>query len=251
MSQLSGEQSLTMFFDNEFNPSTYVDALFQSIITKSNPELNLNHSNPTPATSYNKKTLNLLSNNLSDITTHLDYYTNELSTELSTQINTLKQTSSSILSNLTNNDNITRLQYYITSLNHSIVSLNSEIESVKSKNSTNEINNKSIKNLIDLKLVRSNLLKVLTNIEKLNLIINSKDGSSINLQEFQESIDLLYETLKQSFTKELSNDEKQDLVDNCNDLIDLLPLFKNLNNFYPVYKKFTSALSEDLNKLGK
>lgn len=233
LNQLQNEQSLSMFFDNDFNPANYVDALFQSIVPSTNPQAN-----------YSIKNLNSVSNNVSNFITHLDYYTNELSKDVSLQIDTLKLSSQSLIKNedIANPSDLSKLQYYINSFNNSILSLQTEIDNFKIASTDNKTDNEAVNNLIKLKLVRENLIKVLTIIERANIILKPETTSkfnSITSKDFHDSLLRLFDGLK----SQLDNTPKDtDLLQNIDDLIDLLPVFNNLNEFYPIYRKFVTRL---------
>ena len=69
------DESLSMYFDDDFNPSSYIDKLVNSI-TNLNPA-----SSTTPVSAYSKQSLTKLSNDISHLITHLDYYTNMLTND--------------------------------------------------------------------------------------------------------------------------------------------------------------------------
>lgn len=239
MAQVNDE-SLSMFFDSDFNPSNYVDALFQSI-----------SNNKLQSQIYSKNNLQSLSNKCSNLVTHLDYHTSELSNNLISQIETL-QNSSKIITQGLNNDEVlnalndmTRLQYFINTLNNSILLLQTDIKQVNEElNVNNESQPESINNLIKLKGIKNNLNQVLAIFERLNSItINNPDSTTV--ESFQSSLNTLYDTIRNQLTNE-ENEINQLLVTNINELINLLPLFQNLINFYPIYKKFTAKLTTEL-----
>lgn len=239
LNQLQNEQSLSMFFDNDFNAANYVDALFQSIVSTSNSQSN-----------YSSKNLNKVSNNISNFITHLDYYTSELSNDVNHQIETLKLSSQSLIKgeDIANSSDLSKLQYYINSFNNSILSLQTEIDTFKSVSQSNKSNNEAVNNLIQLKLVRENLIKVLTIIERANIILKpdtTSKFSSITTKDFSDSLQKLADGLKSQLD---SNPNDEDLHKNMDDLIDLLPIFNNLNEFHPIYKKFVTRLINEREK---
>lgn len=135
-----------MFFDEDFEPSNYVDALFSSVIKNNSTSTN-SHSGSTLETSsplalssqvYNEKTLHALQNKCSNLVSHLDYYTNELFTQLSEKLESLKDSASIVSSGIayleSNDDNsMTRLQYYIKSMGNAVSSLQQEVQATIDK----------------------------------------------------------------------------------------------------------------------
>lgn len=239
MTQINDE-SLSMFFDSDFNPSNYVDALFQSI-----------SNNKLQSQVYSKTNLQSLSNKCSNLVTHLDYHTSELSNDLINQIEVL-QNSSKVITQGLNNDEVpnalndmTRLQYFINTLNNSILLLQTDIKQVNEElNENNESQPESIDNLIKLKSIKNNLYQVLVIFERLNSInINNPDSTTV--EAFQSSLNNLYDTIRNQLSNE-KNEINQLLVTNINELVNLLPLLQNLTNFYPIYKRFTSKLNTEL-----
>mmetsp|Transcript_3200 Transcript_3200/g.3584 ORF Transcript_3200/g.3584 Transcript_3200/m.3584 type:complete len:246 (-) Transcript_3200:3795-4532(-) len=239
MTQLNDE-SLSMFFDSDFNPSNYVDALFQSI-----------SNNKLQSQVYSKNNLQSLSNKCSNLVTHLDYHTSELSNDLINQIETL-QNSSKVITQGLNNDEIvntlndmTRLQYFINTLNNSILLLQTDIKQANEElNGNLESQPESIDNLIKLKSIKNKLYQVLVIFERLNSInINNPDSTTV--ESFQSSLNTLYDSIRNQLNNE-KNEINQLLVTNINELINLLPLFQNLTNFYPIYKTFTNKLNTEL-----
>lgn len=240
MAQIN-EESLSMFFDADFNPSNYVDALFQSI-----------SGNQPQSLIYSKKNLQSVSNKCSNLITHLDYHTSELSSNLIDQIESL-QNSSKVITHGLNSDEefnglneMTRLQYFTNTLNHSVLLLQSDIKQANEELNINKAQPESIDKLIKLKSIRNNLNQVLIIFEKLNSIC-SNNADSITIDSFQVSVNSLYETIRSQLNNE-QNEINPILVENINELTNLLPLFQNLTNFYPIYKKFVNRLSSELDR---
>lgn len=195
---MSNEESMAMFFDKEFNPATYVDQLFNSILGDcSNPSI------------YDKLNTHAISNDVSSLITHLDYYTQELSTN--DQLDTLQHSMVYL------NDNTTRLEYYTNIFNNSIITLNQDLSTVNEK-LVNNNDSEAINKLIDLKLVRQNLTKVLGIFEMVFVKLNQK--SSISPLEFEA----LLANIKQNDGFEAG-------------------LFDHLAKFNPIYRKWYNNLN--------
>jgi len=191
-----------MFFDPDFVPVNYVDQLFTTILGDC--------SNPTVYDNISKSSI---SNDVSNLITNLDYYTQELSAN-----DKLQQ-----LQDCTNllNDNTTRLQYYTNILTNSIVSLQQDLASVNKLVTINE-NNQSVQSLVQLKLVKKNLQLVLTIFE--NLFIALQQKLSITPSQFEK---LLNEITDESTVGEFE---------------DLKGIFNNLSKFNPIYKKWWNSI---------
>ncbi|KAK6455788.1 uncharacterized protein RJT20DRAFT_155997 [Scheffersomyces xylosifermentans] len=242
---VAAEDSIAMFMDPDFNPSNYIDKLFQSITSS------------TASAVYSKNSLSKLSNDVSHLITHLDYFTNELSN------NSLRQTfetlnNSNLLILHGNKDDVndsnvdlTRLQYYINVLNNSILTLSGELKSInediakqdQDNESGSRHQNESINDLIQLKSVKSNLTSVLSIFEFLNSVLTTDLSSSraYGVEEFSNILNSAFETIKIQVDGALGA-EKERLTEHINQLIELNSLFVNLKNFHPIYKKFVGKL---------
>lgn len=211
---MSSENELAMFFDEDFSSPAYVDALFLSL---------------APSNPYTAKSLNTMSSKLLDLVTHLDYYSNELSSDLSKHLAKLQNASSQLSQS---DDDTTRLQYYVNSLHNAVQSLHSDISLVFVEDPTPPV----LEDLVLLRLVRQNLLLVLTLVERANLLVAE---DTITVDVFQRALDELYDSLKERHD---TNDPQ--LEQSIAGFVELLPLFNNVLNFYPVYKKFTNKLEK-------
>ncbi|KAG7661837.1 COG7 [[Candida] subhashii] len=243
------EESLTMFFDNNFNPSAYIDKLIQSIIHQGGST-----ASATPISTYSQSSLSNVSNDISELITHLDYYTNELSNHnLKQKLDTLEKSNALIFPHGINsgdqqeeNGGSTRIQYHINILNNSIISLQSELSTIneqidKSLEATTK-NSQPINNLIELKRVKANLSKVVQIFELIKASISKKGGDSENIytaEEFQRLLDEMYESIKSQLE---SNKNREKLLAHVDKLIELNSLFVNLSKFNPIFKKFVSKL---------
>ncbi|RLV93806.1 hypothetical protein JA1_002187 [Spathaspora sp. JA1] len=234
------EESLSMFFDNDFNPPAYIDKLVQSItVPTATPT-----TTTTPISAYSSKSLTKLSNDISQLIIHLDYYTNELSNNnLKQKLDTLNKSNTLIYSKDEEDvTGLTRLQYHINVLNNSIVSLQTELTNINEKLDTSN-NNDAINDLIQLKQVKANLTKVLTIFE---LIHNSLvKQESYTVEQFQQGLQELFESIK---TQLDSKGNKDKLLEHINKLIELQTIFSNLSKFNPIFKKFITQLTNERDK---
>lgn len=228
-------ETLAMFFDSDFSSVTYVDALFQSITGSSDK--------------YSKANLAKLSTRLLDLMTHLDYHTNEISKQLAQKINELKKLSMSVVpGGLDDNktvDGTTRLRYYIDSLKNSVDSLQSDIDQAKSQLDPQRLLQEAdpVKTLIQLKEVKVNIGKVLLVLQNVRKVVGGADTQSVGLENFQDTLDALHETLKRQF-EDGSEADKKELSETVEQMKAWAPLFQQFTHFGPVYHKFTSKLDE-------
>lgn len=240
----SREESIAMFYDPEFNAVTYVNALLQSL---SKPQYRTQ--------TYSKENLQALSLKCSNLLTHLDFYTNEISRDLTDQLETLQNASDivtqSIDSGDTNNVNgINRLQYYVNSLNNSILMLQNDLRSVNNKMAVNSIGQpKTVETLTILKHAKSQVEKVIEIFEKLNALAPKESLDSVSVESFHQGL----ANLASQIHTQLSTTTKEDssvVLDGIDELINMLPVFEDLTNFYPVYKKFTKTLINEKKTYG-
>ncbi|EGW31291.1 uncharacterized protein SPAPADRAFT_61861 [Spathaspora passalidarum NRRL Y-27907] len=245
------EESLTMFFDNDFNPPAYIDKLVQSITVPTSalptsPNLSstttTTTTTATPISAYSKNSLSKLSNDISQLIIHLDYYTNELSNNnLKHKLDALNKSNTLIYSrDDESTGSTTRLQYHINVLNNSILSLQAELNGINEKLDINHGKNEAINDLIQLKQVKANLTKVLTIFELVNNSLLRHDSYSV--EQFQEALNELFDSIKQQLD---SNVDQEKLLAHINKLIDLSSVFSNLAKFNPIFKKFISQLTAE------
>lgn len=148
--------ALSMFFDNNFVPHAFLDALFSSSLPTTANTKNRTSSYQGAAMGATSKefassrALKNMQGKCSALLSHLDYYTNELTKNFESKIEALDE-SSSVISYSVNNSTlssttkdgmvgITRLEYNIESLSSSVNSLMRDLEEVDLK--IKEINRK-------------------------------------------------------------------------------------------------------------
>lgn len=235
-----------MFFDAEFNPASYVDALFLSMV---------NNGTSGSQNTYTRENLVSIANKSLSLVTHLDYYTNELSQELSGQLAVLKNSSNYVVSvsedgDVPNNDetNITRLQYYVNALGNAVDSLNGDLAKLDPKQAllAESPSARPIQNLVQFRTVKGRLQNVLGLFQRLEAALESPSSDSLTVGEFQTHVNQLYETVKTGLATHPNDSKTTETIDG---LVDLLPVFKGLSQFYPVYKKFVGRLVADRERI--
>lgn len=229
------DEALAMFFDDDFSPSNYVDALFQSIIGETTPE-----------NRYSKQNLSRLSNKLLDLTTHLDYHTNELSKELASKIDTLRKLSASVVAmdyEQNGSDETSRLQYYISSLKNSVDTLQGDVAAARQQlvSQKHVAESDPVETLIQLKIVRENILKVLSILQNARKMV-AGGSETVNVDEFLNTLNFLFETLKTRLKESENDGETLELQATIQEMRSWAPMFQPFTNFGAVYLKFVTRL---------
>lgn len=236
MSTNNVEESMSMFFDDEFNPSTYIDKLVTSVTHQ-------NSTTSTTPSTYSKQSLTKLSHSINQLITHFDYYVNDIANNgLHEKLEMLDKSSALIHTSADEQGGTSRLQYHLNILDNSIISLQSELAEINKTIESNEsINNEAVQTLIQLKLVKNNLLKVIEVLETTNNSLSKVNENKLayTVEEFQLILDELLSSIKQQLS---STGDKSILLTHIEKLINLQYVFVNLNNFNPVYKRFTTKL---------
>lgn len=234
MSTITTDESLSMFFDDDFNPSAYIDTLVNSITNQNTP-----HNTTTPISAYSKNSLTKLSNDISHLITHLDYYTNELTNEnLQSKLDMLDK--SNVVINNSEDHGTTRLQYHVHVLNNVVLSLQTELTEVNKQLDNSNINNEAIQKLIQLKQVKANLNQVLKIFELVSNSISQKQSYTVD--EFQYALDELFNSIKQQLQ---SNTNNEKLLQHVDKLLQLNNLFNHISKFNPIFRKFITKLSNE------
>lgn len=234
MSTTTTDESLSMFFDDDFNPSAYIDTLVNSITNQNTP-----HNTTTPISAYSKNSLTKLSNDISHLITHLDYYTNELTNEnLQSKLDMLDK--SNVIINNSEDHGTTRLQYHVHVLNNAVLSLQTELTEVNKQLDNSNINNEAIQKLIQLKQVKANLNQVLKIFELVSNSISQKQSYTVD--EFQYALDELFNSIKQQLQ---SNTNNEKLLQHVDKLLQLNNLFNHISKFNPIFRKFITKLSNE------
>lgn len=234
MSTITTDESLSMFFDDDFNPSAYIDTLVNSITNQNTP-----HNTTTPISAYSKNSLTKLSNDISHLITHLDYYTNELTNEnLQSKLDMLDK--SNVIINNSEDHGTTRLQYHVHVLNNAVLSLQTELTEVNKQLDNSNINNEAVQKLIQLKQVKANLNQVSKIFELVSNSISQKQSYTVD--EFQYALDELFNSIKQQLQ---SNTNNEKLLQHVDKLLQLNNLFNHISKFNPIFRKFITKLSNE------
>lgn len=229
------DESLSMYFDDDFNPSSYIDKLVNSI-TNLNPA-----SSTTPVSAYSKQSLTKLSNDISHLITHLDYYTNMLTNDsLQKKLDALDKSNEIINNN--EESGTTRLQYNVHVFNNAVLSLQTELNEINRQLDESTINNEAILKLIQLKQVKSNLTKVLHMFELVYNSISQDDELSFTVDKFQNALDELFASIKNQLD---TSDKNVKLLAQIDKLLEMNGLFTHLSRFNTVFKKFLTKLSNE------
>ncbi|EEQ44135.1 Conserved oligomeric Golgi complex subunit [Candida albicans] len=229
------DESLSMYFDDDFNPSSYIDKLVNSI-TNSNPA-----SSTTPVSAYSKQSLTKLSNDISHLITHLDYYTNMLTNDsLQKKLDALDKSNEIINNN--EESGTTRLQYNVHVFNNAVLSLQTELNEINRQLDESTINNEAISKLIQLKQVKANLTKVLHIFELVYNSISQDDELSFTVDKFQNALDELFASIKNQLD---TSDKNVKLLAQIDKLLEMNGLFTHLSRFNTVFKKFLTKLSNE------
>lgn len=258
------EELLNMFFDDEFVPHAYLDALF-SAIPGATSDGSQSLTNP--------KNIELMQQRSATLLSHLDFYTSELTNNLETQLTKLRA-SNSVVSYSYESSNekklkpTTRLEYYIDSLSISVQSLNDTVANVTSKVSSLETDSQTTQNLLELTKAKQNLIHVQQALETIKSIVeiaqdtpkttskssrtaptNAKNATSsliIQPSQLSAALKVLQDTIKEQVSqrKRTENDTEvdQELMTKIDDLSALMPIFKNLGEFQNVYADFVKNI---------
>lgn len=228
---------LAMFFDDNFNPTSYVDALFHSITGTENK--------------FSKQLLASLSSTLLDVITHLDYHTNEISRDLATKFETLQDLSlnlaPSVDSETADLSNNTRLQYYLSALHNTVDTLEEElIEAGKKLKQDSGSQLLAVVSLILLKKVKQNIHQVLKVLQTARDMLGH-DPSLVTLDQFQHLLNLLFDSLKNQLRSK-SDKELEATLTSIEQLRELSTVFHQFSAFGPVYSKFIARLDSETHK---
>lgn len=235
------EKNLSMFFDPEFNVTSYVDALLNSLFG----------SEQLLDKVYNKDSLQRVSHSCNKLIAHLDYYAGELTSDLNTRIDQLQYNSTMIAkanalqADFDEDDSvflntITRLQYLVDSFSNSITLLQNDFKDAQDVLEANSAAlMQSVQSLNDLKIIKRNLSIVISVFEKVNALSEKPDA--ITTEDFEKSLDTLYKLVKNEINA-VQPESRSSIVDKIEDMISLLPVFRGYTNYYPTYKKFANDL---------
>lgn len=186
-------------FDDEFNPSTYIDKLVTSVTQQ-------NSTTSTTPSTYSKQSLTKLSHTINQLITHFDYYVSDIANNsLHEKLEMLDKSSTLIHTSSASEEQggTSRLQYHLNILDNSIISLQSELTEINNTIELNEsINNEAVQTLIQLKLVKNNLITVIDVLETMNNSLSKVNENKLTytVDEFQLILDELLGSIKQQLS---------------------------------------------------
>lgn len=225
--------ALQMFFNDDFSPAAYVDALHASLTANANP--------------YSPQTLAAVSSKSHDLIAHLDYNVNEVLRELARKMDHLKKLSGTIgalefsQTSYPELSDSTRLQYYVDALRHAVEMLKANVDSVKRESSPNVLRDGDpVDSLIRMKAVKANILAV----RSLLVDVQLKTGllaPAISDTQFQITMLSLHESLRARL-----RDEPDAVADIVKQLRSWVPLFQPFTKFGPTFVKHVAKLETEL-----
>lgn len=199
---MSDSNTLSMFFDEEFNAVSYINALFKS-----------------DGDRYSKQNLTKLSNTSNNLLVHLNVLINQLNQEIN---NNLEKLNNIVYDKKINNS--TRMNYFISSLNNSILLLNNELNIPEYNQLV------VVSQLINYKTIKENIINTLRNLT----FIRKHFGNEISINDFESNLNALFNTIQS-----MDNDDKKDNLDT---LIKTGDLFQNFSDFNSIYKKSSKKI---------
>ncbi|QBM87129.1 hypothetical protein METSCH_B03280 [Metschnikowia aff. pulcherrima] len=246
MTDVSNDETILMFFNDDFNPTSFVDALFLSIAGPTD------RYSPQSLSETNAKTQNLL--------THLDYNTNVLLRQLEAKMEQLKALHSPIglseyvlleESSGSTDADISRLQYYVDSLKNAVETLSMDVDKVRREAvqpipDAQEVGHGDpIESLISLKEAKSSILKVYHVIQNAQRKVSGGANLAVSDEEFQSALQLLYESLKIRL-REGGAEDKAEIAESVKELRSWVPMFQPFTKFGPIYVKFVAKMENEL-----
>lgn len=266
-------QVLSQFFDQDFVPFDYINALISiSLKNSTNPSSSINNKTNEL---HSSTSLKLLYQRLNGLNLHFNEYNNELIKRFDQSYNKLISTSSQIISygnddgngnyendvaTKNNDEIITRLKYHLATLNSSMFSLLEDLQNTKNNlnliNNNNDVDNedaKAIKNLKDLNLIKLRMNQVKSSFELLKSLIASSEENkttssstssstsassshnNITVEEFKNSITVLQDLMNEQLTNEINifNSNKDIKINEK-----LTKIIDNMINLQPIFKSF-------------
>lgn len=227
-----------MFFDPSFDPVEFVDALFLSV-TKTGDK-------------YSPANVKKASSITQELITRLDYNTTEIVTELAGKLEQLRKLAGSIkVADLTKEPlNIEtsvggkRLDYFADVLRHSVETLSEEVEEAQSHMAP-KLASGPLETLSKLKLADDNLLKTNSLLLNVRRTIGNLDKGSITLEQFQDQLAALQETIRTRI-REGTSEDRDELSKTIQEMKTWIPLFQPFAHFGPVFAKFIARLESEL-----
>lgn len=257
----SGENEiLEMFFDEGFVPHAFVDILLSNAANKDISQ--------AQAVS-------------SSLLSRFDFYTRNLTKELETTIQKLEKLSETLPGTLTidaaDNDSTSlsgvgssKLEYYLDTLSSAVRVLEGDMVKINGQLDKLDDTYQSSANIVDqlkkLEKIKARLQKVLNLFNQVKSILTistadsdkskgdtaNQDGSSLTVDEFKDSLQVLEETISLSLTdatnRETVMEKDEDLLKRIHLFTELKPLFQGMDKFYPIYSKFVDTIRKRTNE---
>lgn len=246
MSSVRHDKALAMFFDKDFSPTEYVDALMLTLAD--------------PTDKYLGASLARISGRVLDLLSHLDYSTGEISKELANNMAQLQKLAQPVAGA----DESTRLEYYFNSLRNSVQTLEAEVKSVlgqlsakgqkEAKNGNTENDNTTrhdgedtdpVQTLILLNTVHSNIGRVLLVLQNLRRLFPGVDVLAIGVDEFLSALNVLHDTIRAQ-AREGDEDERAELEKTVAEMKSWTPMFLQFSQFGPLYSRFILRTEAEL-----
>ncbi|CAH2446143.1 Conserved oligomeric Golgi complex subunit 7 [Komagataella phaffii CBS 7435] len=278
MAETNGNEVLSMFFDEEFVPHAYVDAvLVKSLPTNTTSQKVIPRGSLQPNTQLKGpsflpvKQLQSLQSNISSLLSHVDFYSNELTKDLEQQLDKLRSTAT-VLSYTSIGDDtssVTRLEYYLDSLFNSIDTLQEDLVEINEKITNLHLNTDpldrkimdELKQYMVIKQRMNAVVKVFQTAQTVattSLVVddaldyqtaptsaNTHDRvpQTVTVSVFSSSLSMLQEAILEEMQRDKPKKEiNHKLVSKCDSMIQLLPVFKGLYKFYTPYNEFVKFL---------
>ncbi|CCE63565.1 hypothetical protein TPHA_0F00790 [Tetrapisispora phaffii CBS 4417] len=257
--QVDNDKLLDMFLDKDFVPQSYVDVLLSATSTEDLTK--------TQAVS-------------SALLARFDYYTKTLTNELKTSLESLEKLSETIpstwssstldkatlgTSEPSNAHGSSKLEYYLETLGSAVRALEADTQSIdeqiKELDSKYQSSDEVVEQLDKLVKVRSRLNSVIKCFQELdnifsispNISRNEQDdvsSKSVSVFDFKLSLRTLEETIEESLASstqaEKHNQRNTELLKKIDHFIELKPIFKGLDKFYPIYSDFVDSISKKM-----
>lgn len=263
-------QVLSQFFDPEFIPSDYINALFMTSLNSNNQSNSINNKSNEL---YSASSLNILFKRCSSLSLHFNEYTNELAKRFDQSYEKLYSSSTQIISydnNSSNdkfladenedkesNDIVTRLQYHLATLNTSMYTLLEDLKNTRVR--LNDIDptkrdTKEIENLQTLVLIRTRIEEVKSSFNLLKSLIASSEiedskgelnnsktfkNDKITVSEFKNALSVLHNLMQDQISQEIelfNTSKKNGTPIEINKK--LIKIIDNMINLQPIFKSF-------------
>lgn len=248
-------QVLSQFFDPDFTPTDYINALISSTVNQTVSKSTMT-SKTTQLTT--PSSLRLALDRINALSSHFNEYSTELQRRFDQNYDKLLTSSTQIISYSTvdDTDPVTRLQYHLTNLNTSLYSLVEDMQhtqtSISQLQHGDETDRASIRELQRLTAVRHNVRLVQDTFTLLKSLVASTETNSdaalreVTAAEFKDALGVLTDLMREQFDNECKNSDSmsvnEKLIKIVDNMIDLQPLFKQFVHFQAPYATLVDFL---------